>query len=247
MSDAVTPTRHASVFISYAKQDEAIADFVQNALNKAGYRAATFTASVSAGDRWISSINLSLETADAIVALISKAALESHWVLYEVSASIASVENSSRKRIIPVSLSKDLVPSGVLSQYQWIITSGEPHEVADAVIRALDEPRTSDKTLERTEALLNLERVQKHLNLEEERWTERIGQRNAKARRFFIIVLAFILLGASILVVIAATSNSHVTGAIASLLSASSAILAGVASRISTRAERGTSGDRSRR
>jgi hypothetical protein len=246
MSDAVTPTKHASVFISYAKQDEAIADFIQSALNRAGYRASTFTTSVTAGDRWISSINLSLETADVVVALISKAALESHWVLYEISASIVAVEKSSRKRIIPVALSKDLVPAGVLSQYQWVTTSGEPQEVVDAVIQALNEPPITDKALERTEALLNLERVQKHLNIAEERWEERIGRRNAQATRFLIPILSFIILAVAILVVVVYKPSSGVTTAISGVLTAFSAGLAYISGRISTRDERGTSDGRPR-
>lgn len=242
MSDAITPTKHSSVFISYAKQDEAIADFVQNVLNRAGYRASTFTTSVPAGDRWISSITLSLETADVVVALISKAALESDWVLYEISASIASVEKSSRKRIIPVALSKDVVPSGVLSQYQWVTTSGGPQEVADAVIRALNEPPIADKALERAEALLNLERVQKYLSIEEERWKEQIGQRNALATRSLILLLSFIIIVDAILVIVVYKPSPGVTAAITGVLTAFSTSLAFISGRISARDERGKSG-----
>ena len=98
MSDQVAQAMRTSIFVSYAKQDEAVADYVQAFLNQAGYRASTFTTNISAGDRWISSVHLSLTTADVVVILLSRAALESPWVLYEISASIASVENSSRKR-----------------------------------------------------------------------------------------------------------------------------------------------------
>jgi hypothetical protein len=250
MSDAIAPTKHASVFISFAKPDEAIASYVQNALNKAGYDASTFTTSVTAGDRWISSISLSLEIADAVVILISKAALESHWVLYEVSASIASVEKSSRKRIIPVALSKDLVPSGVLAQYQWVFTSGEPQEVADAVIQALGQPLTPDKALERSEVLMRLERVQELMITQVEQWEGRTRERNNRAARTLILILILALLVIAIAAIIITKPNSGITIAVATgagtLFGAASVSLAPILSRNSTRTERGASDDRPR-
>src|ERR1035438_10486483 len=108
MGGPVAPTRNVSVFLSYAKQDEPIADYVQSFLNRAGYRTSTFTTSVTPGDRWISSISQSIETADVVVILLSEASLESPWVLYEISASIASVERSSSKQVIPVALGRNI-------------------------------------------------------------------------------------------------------------------------------------------
>lgn len=250
MSDAVIPTRRASVFISFAKPDEAIADYVQNALNRAGYQASTFTSGVTAGDRWISSISLSLETADSVVILISKAALESHWVLYEVSASIAAVEKSSRKRIIPVALSRDLVPSGILAQYQWVFTTGAPQEVADAVIQALDQPFTPNKALERAEVLLRLERVQEAMNIERERWEDRTRDRNSRATRRLIPAFSFVLLVAVIVIVVITRPNAGIITAVTSLagtiFGAASASFALISNRDSARHGRGTSDDRPR-
>ena len=60
MGESATPLRHMTVFISYAKQDESVADYVQNVLNRAGYHTSTFTTSIAPGDRWISSISQSL-------------------------------------------------------------------------------------------------------------------------------------------------------------------------------------------
>lgn len=241
MSDAVAPTKHASVFISFAKHDEAIADYVQNALNKAGYQASTFTMAATAGDRWISQLSLSLESADAVVILISKAATESHWVLYEVSASIAAVEMSSRKRIIPIALSGDLVPSGVLAQYQWVFTTGEPQEVADAVIRALEQPSTPDKALERTEVLLKLERVQAAMDAQLESWEERTLYRNSLAARWLTLVLFCTLLVTVVVVFIIFQLNSSVIAAVAG---ASGIIFGAAATRFGAMSSRDFTRDR---
>jgi hypothetical protein len=243
MTEAITPTRHLSVFISYAKQDEKVADSVQNFLNQAGYRASTFTTSVSPGDRWISSISLSLETADAVIILLSRAALESPWVLYEISASIASVERSSYKRVIPVALSKDLAPSGVLAQYQWIITSGDPREVANAVIQALQEPHAFDKAQERSEARQNLQRVQYFLDIEKLRWDKQQDQRLARALRIVAVALALVLLAIAISVTVLAKPHSAV---IATLFAVLPAVATGLVGYFFGRGRQGVSDDRPR-
>jgi TIR domain len=200
MGDAIAPTKHLSVFISYVKQDELIADYVQNSLNRAGYRTSTFT-SITPGDRWISSINQSLENVDIVVILLSKAAMKSPWILYEISASVASAETGSGKQVIPVALGKDVSPSGVLAQYQWIITSGDPHEVADLIIEALAVPRRPDKDQERQGALKNLWLTQ---NLFDEEVARYAVERRRRDTRFagllillFLLVLA-LLFGVSI-------------------------------------------------
>jgi len=246
MSDAVTPTKQISVLISYAKQDEAIADFVQNVLNEAGYHASTFTAGVLAGDRWISSINLSLETADVVVLLLSKAALESPWVLYESSASIASVEKSSNKRIIPVALDKDLAPSGVLSQYQWITTSGDPREVADSVIRALVGSRTLDKAFERSETLRNLENVEYILKFETATWEAQRKQRNDRALMLLALISTFAILAVAIAAIILTKPNPNVLASIGAIGSIVFGGLGYVVGRLSFHHERGASNDRPR-
>jgi TIR domain len=190
MSDQAAPAVRASIFICYAKQDEAVADYVQHALNQAGYQAATFTTNTTAGDRWISSINLSLATADVVVILLSRAALESPWVLYEISASIASVEKSSHKRVIPVALDKNLTPSGVLAQYQWIVTSGDPQEVASSVVDALRESRDFDKAQERALARKDLSQVHSILSIEEEAWESKQRVRTRRANFVLLCIAA---------------------------------------------------------
>lgn len=226
MGDSVAPTKHLSVFISYAKQDEGIADYVQNSLNRAGYRASTFTTSITPGDRWISSINQSLENVDVVVILLSKAATDSPWVLYEISASIASAERGSGQQVIPVALGRDVHPSGVLAQYQWIITSGEPREVANLIMKALEVPRRPNKAQEREDAWKNLGVAQTVFDEELQRWAIVKVMRDRRFTRLLlylsallglIFVVAVIYLAASgnaspILVTAAVGGVSVITG-----------------------------------
>lgn len=193
MGESTTPLKHMTVFVSYAKQDESVADYLQNFLNRAGYRTSTFTANIAPGDRWISSISQSLVGADVIVILLSKAALASPWITYEISASIASAETGSGKRVIPVTLGKEITPSGILAQYQWISTSGDPEEVAQRVIQALRAPYEHDKVRERENALRNLAQAGQALALDEFMWSLARSNRNASLANSLLLA-AFILI-----------------------------------------------------
>lgn len=244
MGDTIAPTRYVPVFISNTKQDEAVADYLQSALNKAGYRASTMTTSVPAGDRWISSITQSLETADVVVILLSRAAMESSWIVYEIGAAVASVEKSSYKRVIPVALDKDLKPSGVLAQYQWIITSGDPNEVADLVLQALREPRVTDKARERAEAWRSLAQAQSALDLEQKQMEAATVAWVSRATLFLTIasLLAVLAIVVSV-VVLTGVSASDATA----IASASAALFTGILGYIAGRAVKGVSDGRPRK
>ena len=228
MSESTTPLKHMTVFVSYAKQDEPVADYLQNFLNRAGYRTSTFTTNITPGDRWISSISQSLAGADVIVILLSKAALESPWIIYEISASVASAETSPGKRVIPVALGRDISPSGILAQYQWINTSGDSEEVAQRVIQALVAPYVHDKALERENALLNLHRAAQALELDEFAWSLKSNNRNASlAKRLVLFAIVMLIAIAAAGAFIAAHVRSSeplfwsVAGIIGSLITTS--------------------------
>jgi hypothetical protein len=150
---SITPRR---IFISYAKEDERTASAVRDALSRAGYRPSAMTADIPPGGRWIAIIFESLNAADTIVLLLSRSAEKSSWVNYETAAAIAATERSRHKRIIPVALGKNVSPSGLLAPYQWVLTSGNPGEVADAVLKAIEEASTVDKDEERESARQSL-------------------------------------------------------------------------------------------
>jgi hypothetical protein len=195
MGESITPLKHKTVFVSYAKQDEPVADYLQNFLNRAGYRTSTFTANIAPGDRWISSINQSLEMADVIVILLSKSALESPWISYEISVSVASAETGSGKRVIPVSLGRDISPSGILAQYQWINTSGNPEEVAQRVMQALEAPYEHDKAQERENALRNLTQAEYILGQDVRIWVQKSNERNTLLASRLLLFTVLILVG----------------------------------------------------
>lgn len=148
MTNNASATRAQSVFISYTKDDERAARELQKALASAGYRTETMS-DIHPGDRWIASIYDALNAADVVVILLSRAALNSAGVVYEIAASVAAVERSSDKRIIPVALDRGLSPSGLLASYQWIFTSGDPAEVSADVLKAIERGGVVDRARER--------------------------------------------------------------------------------------------------
>jgi len=141
--------------------------------------------------------------------LLSKAALESPWIIYEISASVASAETGSGKRVIPVALGKDISPSGILAQYQWINTSGDPEEVVQRVIQALKTPYEHDKARDRENALRNLTQAEQAHALDQLTWSLARNNRNASLANWLLLVALFILvLVAAVGIIVAIHGNS---------------------------------------
>lgn len=84
-----------SVFISYARQDGALAEQVEDALKRAGVETWS-DRDLTVGSPWSRDIMTALEEAAAVVVLVTPASLESDWVQHEWSAAI-----EKSKRVIP--------------------------------------------------------------------------------------------------------------------------------------------------
>ena len=225
MAEHASITKAQSVFISYVKEDERVAEALRRTLINAGYRVDTMGSDIQAGARWTARIFDSLESADVVVVLLSKAAMKSLGVIYETAASVAAVEKSSHKRIIPVSLDKDLSPSGLLASYQWIFTSGDPAEVSKAVLDALERGTTLDKAQERAVARRGIEegfRITDELNRAVYSASE-----SSYAILRSILALGLILAGTVTVIVLLTTGNAPTSVAV-SLVGSLIGLLAGI-------------------
>jgi hypothetical protein len=200
------------IFISYVKGDEKTAQTLRAALIDAGYYVSTLGTEVTPGERWVAKIYDAISTADIIVLLLSKEAVKSRWVDYESAAAIASVERSSNKRVLPVSLDKSIKPSGLLASYQWIISNGSPSDVAEVVLQAIASARPIDKAKERADARQGLEESRSVLDVLRRGQEESYESWTAALRLLMIVTLAFVSMAVIIALVI--TRNASVSAAL---------------------------------
>jgi hypothetical protein len=89
------------------------------------------------GTNWVSAIYESIESADAVIILLSKASTGSENLRIELSASIASQSAHPNKRIIPVVLERDIEKPFYLSQYQYIDMSDDWKSALNQLVAAL--------------------------------------------------------------------------------------------------------------
>lgn len=122
-----------TLFLSYSRSDRAVADRLADRLKQAGHTV-WWDALIEGGANFSHSIREALDTADVVVVLWSKSAVESDWVRDEAA------QGRDRHRLVPLSIDGSAPPLG-FRQYQVIDLShwrGDPaaSEMA-AILRAV--------------------------------------------------------------------------------------------------------------
>lgn len=120
------------VFISYSTKDQAIADFVHRHLIAEGIGVFMAAASLQPGQDWTETIKTNLRESKTVVVLASKAAMKSHFVMFEAGGALFA----EGKRIVPITW--DMDPSELpawLSKYHALDLRKLPN--ADAFISQL--------------------------------------------------------------------------------------------------------------
>lgn len=103
------------VFISYATQDEALATRLVASLESAGLDAWYKKREIMPGDNWAEKIAAGLKESNAMVVLLTPAALESDAVQNSISYALG--EKSFSKRLIPVIVDAEDFPA---DRVPWI-------------------------------------------------------------------------------------------------------------------------------
>jgi len=110
--DVSDGAKSATLFLSYARADEASARRLANALEQSGYTV-WWDALIEGGAAFGRSIAEALDSADAVLVLWSKTSVDSDWVKDEAA------QGRERHRLIPLSLDGTQPPLG-FRQYQVI-------------------------------------------------------------------------------------------------------------------------------
>lgn len=117
-----------TVFVSYSRQDQQVADAVQEYLERIGVSVFVDHAAIDPGERWRQSIHTGLRQCSVLIVLCSDAADRSRWVKEEVEIALSRpVGRSAREAlvkerplIIPVVLDEGTRLETQLGSYQQL-------------------------------------------------------------------------------------------------------------------------------
>jgi hypothetical protein len=129
------------VFISHAKADLPLAEYLHRHLAQEGLSVYLASVSMQPGERWQQSILDNLRSSTWVICLASKAACESRWVMQEMGVAIGT-----NKKLVPIvwDVPPDALP-GWMHQYQAINLGGANQEEAKAEIVRISDTIKSEK------------------------------------------------------------------------------------------------------
>ena len=126
-------SRGINVFLSYAHSDERWARKISEQLAAAGFQVFDPADRLLSGDNWSLEIGKALDAAEAMVVLISPAAIRSPWVQREIQYALGS--EKYQDRLIPVEVEPTADFPWVLRHLHWI--KGDPSQAGRQVAKIL--------------------------------------------------------------------------------------------------------------
>ncbi len=101
------------VFISYACEDGELARRLSRSLQDAGFDVWLDENNILPGDNWAEKVSQALKESQAMVVLVSPAAMDSKWVRHEIEFALGAKEYSGR--LVPVFVGpRDKIPKDKL-------------------------------------------------------------------------------------------------------------------------------------
>lgn len=132
-----------NVFISYCRQDEALAHLLSYVLTKSGIQCFV-DRNLKTASPFDVGLKESLAKCDIVLLLLTRSSIKSAWVNQEVGYASAL-----GKRIWPVAMEQDLSPKGMISTLQTYSLAdwSTPDRTIDALIEALRSESKDDQSL----------------------------------------------------------------------------------------------------
>jgi uncharacterized protein YjbI with pentapeptide repeats len=108
-SQAQSTIQYYTCFISYSSKDELFAQRLHNDLQQEGVRCWFAPEDMKIGDKIRMRIEESIQMHDKLLLILSKHAIESDWVEYEVEAALTKEQHEKRTVLFPVRLDDAIV------------------------------------------------------------------------------------------------------------------------------------------
>ena len=129
------------VFLSYAERDDKLAQVLRAELEKGGFEVWDPAARLTPGDNWALEQGKALKDAEAMVVLLSPAALASEHVKREIDYALG--EPRFKKRLIPVVVRPVKEIPWILETLQVLRIDADPERGSRRVLEALKRSQTA--------------------------------------------------------------------------------------------------------
>ena len=123
------------VFISYSEADKKWAHLLRSRLSQEGFETGNSTNDIAPGDNWLLKSGKALQTADAMIVLLSPDSAKSDWVRSEIEYALSSPQ--FRGRVIPLLVKPTEDIPWILKSLHFIRASKDVDETIDRVAATL--------------------------------------------------------------------------------------------------------------
>ena len=123
------------VFLSHSSEDAESARRIAAHLVKEGFEVWNAEEEIQPGDNWAEVLGEALESSDAMVVLLSPAAVRSSWVQRDIDYALQS--RDCAHRLIPVLVEQTADVPWILRRMQWIDLQPEPVEGLKRIVDVL--------------------------------------------------------------------------------------------------------------
>ncbi|HHQ6589240.1 TPA: toll/interleukin-1 receptor domain-containing protein [Serratia fonticola] len=185
------------IFLSYAHDDERIAQRIRNYLTHIDADMTFVLSDMTIGSNLQSSINDAIASSDAVLFIISKNTEKSEWVSQEISLAIYNKAKGKDIKLIPLRVDKNVEIPFFLKNYIYLDVSNDA-DFESAMSRLLLGLNKKTTTLAKDELSIQAERIKletEYLKVKELQYEE---YKKFKNRQMIIITMISTLLSAVI-------------------------------------------------
>ncbi|MGD0208989.1 MAG: toll/interleukin-1 receptor domain-containing protein [Verrucomicrobiota bacterium] len=123
------------VFISYSEADEKWVRLLRSRLSEEGFEVWNSASDIAPGDNWLLKSGRALQTADAMIVLLSPDSAKSDWVRSEIEYALSSPQ--FRGRVIPLLIKPTEDVPWILHKLHFIRATKDVAETISRVVTIL--------------------------------------------------------------------------------------------------------------
>jgi hypothetical protein len=123
------------VFISYSEADEKWARQLRSSLAEEGFEVWNSASDIAPGDNWLLKSGRALQTADAMIVLLSPDSAKSDWVRSEIEYALSSPQ--FRGRVIPLLIKPTEDVPWILHKLHFVRATKDVDETISRVVAIL--------------------------------------------------------------------------------------------------------------
>ena len=123
------------VFISYREADEKWVRLLRSRLQEEGFEVWNSASDIAPGDNWLLKSGRALQTADAMIVLLSPDSAKSDWVRSEIEYALSSPQ--FRGRVIPVLIKPTEDVPWILHKLHFVRATKDADETISRVVAIL--------------------------------------------------------------------------------------------------------------